>query len=123
MERRKMIWISRLYVVFIAAVIGWCFAIHSVLPLMFVWTPRFYCGWFHQTLGLTQHAGMAMNVADHRLNTRTVYINPGFAFPYMHILYHFQHHMLPLGPPHALPKPPEPLNPDTPPPSPRLCPI
>ncbi len=62
MERRKMIMISGLYVALIAAMIGWCFVIHSIMPLMFVWTPRFYCGWFHQTLGLTQHAGMAVKV-------------------------------------------------------------
>jgi fatty acid desaturase len=120
MERRKMIWISRLYVVFIAAVIGWCFAIHSVLPLMFVWTPRFYCGWFHQTLGLTQHAGMAMNVADHRLNTRTVYINPVFAFLYMNMQYHVEHHVLPMVPFHALPKLHEAIKAETPPAYPSL---
>jgi fatty acid desaturase len=104
MERRKMIWASRIYLVLIAALIAWCVAIHSMLPLMFVWTPRFYCGWFHQTLGLTQHAGMAMNVADHRLNTRTVYINPVFAFLYMNMHYHIEHHLLPMVPYHALPQ-------------------
>ncbi|HEV3425121.1 MAG TPA: fatty acid desaturase [Paraburkholderia sp.] len=116
MERRKMIWTSRVYVVLIAAVIGWCVAIHSILPLMFVWTPRFYCGWFHHTLGLTQHAGLAMNVTDHRLNTRTVYINPVFRFLYMNMNYHIEHHLLPMVPYHALPQLHEAILAQTPPP-------
>jgi fatty acid desaturase len=104
MERRRMIWTSRAYVAIMAAVVYWCIAVGSILPLLFVWTPRFYCGWFHQTLGLTQHAGLAMNVADHRLNSRTVYTNPVFSFLYMNMNYHVEHHMLPMVPYHALPK-------------------
>jgi fatty acid desaturase len=70
---------------------------------MFVWTPRFYGGWLHQLLGLTQHAGLAVNVKDHRLNTRTVYINPVFRFLYLNMNYHLEHHLLPMVPFHALP--------------------
>ena len=102
-ERPKMIRNSRIYLLIVGGTIAWSVAIGSVLPLMFVWTPRFYCGWFHQLLGLTQHAGMAMNVHDHRLNSRTVYINPVFRFLYMNMNYHMEHHMLPMVPYHALP--------------------
>src|SRR5258708_25127278 len=87
-----------------AVVIGWCVAMQGVLLVMFVWSPRFYWGCLGQTLGLTQHAGMAMNIADHRLNTRTVYINPVFAFLYMNMHYHIEHHLLPMVPYHALPR-------------------
>jgi fatty acid desaturase len=102
-ERRKMIWTSRAYVAILAGVVAWSIAAHSVLPLMFVWTPRFYCGWFHQLLGLTQHAGLAQDVHDHRLNSRTFYTNPVFRFLYMNMNYHTEHHMLPVVPWHALP--------------------
>lgn len=115
MERNKMVWSSRAYVAIMAAVVFWCVQIHSVLPLMFVWTPRFYCGWFHQTLGLMQHAGLDMNVHDHRLNSRTVYVNPVFRFIYMNMNYHLEHHMLPMVPYHALPKLHEAIKGQTPP--------
>ena len=102
-ERRKMIWTSRVYVLVMAGVIAWSIAARTVLPLLLVWTPRFYCGWFHQLLGLTQHAGLAMDVHDHRLNSRTFHTNPVFRFLYMNMNYHAEHHMLPVVPWHALP--------------------
>ena len=54
--------------------------------------------------GLTQHAGLAENVLDHRLNCRTVYMNPIFRFLYWNMNYHVEHHMFPLVPYHALPE-------------------
>jgi fatty acid desaturase len=103
-EKPKMIWSSRIYVAVIVVTIVLAIALHSFLPLMFVWTPRFYAGWLHQLLGLTQHAGLGVNVKDHRLNTRTVYINPVFRFLYLNMNYHLEHHLLPMVPFHALPR-------------------
>ena len=37
-----------------------------------------YGTWLHIVFGLTQHAGLAEDVLDHRHNTRTVYMNPSF---------------------------------------------
>ncbi|TKC92352.1 fatty acid desaturase [Trinickia terrae] len=119
-ERSKMVWISRAYVAIMIALIAWCVSVHSILPLLFVWTPRFYCGWFHQTLGLTQHAGLAANVTDHRLNTRTVHTNPVFRFLYMNMNYHIEHHVLPMVPYYALPRLHEAIRSQTPPPYPNL---
>jgi fatty acid desaturase len=102
--RARMIWSSRVYVLIFGGVAVWAVAIGSFLPLMFVWTPRFYCGWHHQLCGLTQHAGLAENVTDHRLNTRTVYMNPVNRFLYFNMNYHLEHHMFPMVPFHALPK-------------------
>lgn len=102
-ERWKMIWSSRVYVLIIGGTAGWAFAIGSFLPLMFVATPRFYGGWLHQLFALTQHAGLAENVTDHRLNTRTVYMNPVWRFLYLNMNYHIEHHMFPMVPFHALP--------------------
>jgi fatty acid desaturase len=54
-------------------------------------------------MGLTQHAGLAENVLDHRLNSRTVYMNPVFRFLYWNMNYHVEHHMFPMVPYHRLP--------------------
>jgi fatty acid desaturase len=102
-ERWKMIWSSRAYVAIIAATALWSYAIGSFLPMMFVALPRFYGGWLHQLCALTQHAGLAENVTDHRLNTRTVYLNPAYRFLYLNMNYHIEHHMFPMVPFHALP--------------------
>ena len=53
--------------------------------------------------GLTQHSGLADDVTDHRLNSRTVYMNPISRFVYWNMNYHVEHHMFPMVPFHALP--------------------
>ncbi len=54
--------------------------------------------------GLTQHAGLAENVLDHRLNCRTVYTNFINRYLYWNMNYHVEYHMFPLVPYHALPR-------------------
>ncbi|AXF01082.1 fatty acid desaturase [Paraburkholderia hospita] len=103
-EKPKMIWSCRIYLAVVIGTIALAVAMHSFLPLMFVWTPRFYGGWLHQLLGLTQHAGLAVNVKDHRLNTRTVQTNFVFRFLYLNMNYHLEHHLLPMVPFYALPR-------------------
>ncbi|MBI3672850.1 MAG: fatty acid desaturase [Rhizobiales bacterium] len=97
-ERAKVVWASRLYLLIIAAVIAWCLAAQSILPALFVVLPRFYGGFFSQAFNLTQHAGLNEDVRDHRLNTRTVYMNPVFDFLYANMNYHIEHHMFPMVP-------------------------
>ena len=103
-ELNKVVWSSRAYVAVFASVAGWCIASGSVLPSLFIILPRFYGGAFAQLFNMTQHAGLAEDVWDHRLNTRTVRLNPLFAFLYMNMNYHVEHHMFPLVPFHALPR-------------------
>jgi fatty acid desaturase len=103
-EKVKMVWSSRVYLLLIAGTAVWALSLGSFLPLMFVGTPRFYGGWLHQIGGLTQHAGLKENAHDHRLNTRTVLLNPAFSFLYFNLNYHVEHHLFPLVPFHALPK-------------------
>ena len=71
---------------------------------MFVVLPRFYGVWLSVYFANTQHAGLAENVTDHRLNSRTVYMNPVFRFIYWNMNYHVEHHMFPMVPYHALPE-------------------
>jgi fatty acid desaturase len=103
-EQRKMVWSSRAYVAIVGGTGLLAIAVGSFLPMMYVLLPRFYCGWHHQLVGLTQHAGLAENVKDHRLNTRTVYMNPVYRFLYLNMNYHIEHHMFPMVPYHALPR-------------------
>ena len=65
-----------------------------------------------------QHLGLAEDVLDHRLNSRTIYMNPIFRFLYWNMNYHVEHHMFPLVPYHALPKLHEAIKADCPPPYP-----
>ena len=59
---------------------------------------RCYGAWLYVTTGLTQHAGLAEDVLDHRLNCRTVYMNPIVRFLYWEMNYHVEHHMFPMVP-------------------------
>jgi fatty acid desaturase len=99
-----MFWWSRAYLFIYAGMVAWSIAIRSWLPILFFPLARLYGGWLHQIFSLTQHSGLAENVRDHRLNTRTVELNPVFRFLYFNMNYHIEHHMFPTVPFHALPK-------------------
>jgi len=101
-EWRKMFWWSRCYLLIYAGMIVWSIVIKSWLPLLYFPLARLYGGWLHQIFSLTQHAGLAENVRDHRLNTRTVNMNPVFRFLYFNMNYHIEHHLFPMVPFHAL---------------------
>jgi len=76
---------------------------HSILPLLFVGLPNLFGSWLMVIYGLTQHAGLAENVLDHRLNCRTVRMNFINRYLYWNMNYHVEHHMFPLVPYHNLP--------------------
>ena len=71
---------------------------------MYVGIPTLFGSWLLQLYGLTQHAGLQENVLDHRLNSRTVYMNRLHRYLYWNMNYHVEHHMFPLVPYHALPR-------------------
>ena len=104
MEYPKVFRVAQIWVAIWAAIIGACFYFGSILPAMFVGLPSFYGAWMYLMFGLTQHAGLAEDVLDHRLNSRTVYMNPVFRFIYWNMNYHVEHHMFPMVPYHAIPK-------------------
>ncbi len=106
--------VARVHLLIHALVIFWALKIGSILPLMFVSFPIFYGAWLTVVFAITQHAGLAENVLDHRLNTRTIYMNPIFRFLYWNMNYHVEHHMFPLVPYHALPELHEEMKNDTP---------
>lgn len=103
-EYSKVFLRARIYVFIYLSVIGLTIYYRSVLPLMFIGLPNFYGAWLIAVYGYTQHAGLAENVLDHRLNCRTVYMNPVNRFLYWNMNYHLEHHMFPLVPYYNLPK-------------------
>ena len=50
--------------------------------------PPFYGNTILMICAMTQHAGLADNVKDHRKSTRTVILNPFFSFLYSNMEYH-----------------------------------
>ena len=103
-EWPKVFVIARIWLVIHLAIIVVSLWLGSWIPLLlFGILPNMYGGWFSPLVGLTQHAGLAENVLDHRLNCRTVYMNPVFRFLYLNMNYHVEHHMFPMVPYHALP--------------------
>jgi fatty acid desaturase len=103
-----------------AGVVVACVMSHSILPAMVIGLPRMYGAWHHIVTGLTQHSGLAEDVTDHRLNSRTVYMNPFSRFVYWNMNYHVEHHMFPMVPFHALPALHAELKDDLPAPAPSI---
>ena len=103
MERRKVFVAARIYLGILLAVLLACLLLRSILPAMLVGLPTFYGAWLLVILGTTQHAGLQEDVLDHRLNSRTIYMNPVLRFLYWNMNYHIEHHMFPMVPYHALP--------------------
>ena len=103
-EQPKAIRAARIWLAIHLVTIGVAIWMGSILPLMLIGLPRLYGAWHHVMTGLLQHGGLADNVIDHRLNSRTVYMNPISRFIYWNMNYHVEHHMFPMVPYHALPK-------------------
>ena len=102
-DHKRVVAESRVFVAIWAGLALWCVLSRSLVPLAFFVGPSFYGVWFAWLLGNLQHAGLQEDVLDHRLNSRTVYLNPVFRFLYWNMNYHIEHHLFPQVPAHALP--------------------
>ena len=101
-EYGKVVVRARVYVLIYAGVIVLAAGTRSILPLMFIGLPAVYGAWFLPIYTHTQHAALAENVLDHRLNSRTLYMDPINRFLYWSMNYHLEHHLFPLVPYHNL---------------------
>ncbi|MGR3542630.1 MAG: fatty acid desaturase family protein [Hasllibacter sp.] len=117
----RAIRIARIWTAIYAATLGAALAFQSWIPVLLIGGPRLYGAWHHVMCGLLQHGGLAEDVSDHRLNTRTVLMNPVSRFLYWNMNYHLEHHMFPAVPYHRLPKLHALLRHDLPPPSPSIA--
>lgn len=101
-EYGKVVFRARVYIVIYGGVIALSIYTGSILPLMFIGLPALYGSWLQFIYGHTQHAALAENVLDHRLNSRTIYLNAVNRYLYWEMHYHVEHHMFPLVPYHNL---------------------
>ena len=100
---RRVVWEARVFLLLLVGVIVAAVALGTIVPLLFVGLPSFYGAWLLWFFAITQHAGLREDVLDHRMNTRTVYINPVFRFLYLNMNYHVEHHLFPGVPYYNLP--------------------
>ena len=121
MERARVYLVARIWLAIHLAVIAAALYSRSWLPVLLVGPlPAMYGAWVHVMTGITQHGGLAEDVLDHRLNSRTVLMNPLLRFIYWNMNYHVEHHMFPMVPYHALPALHEAIKADLPPPTPGI---
>ena len=102
-DRTKITRAARIWLAIYALTIATALATSSWIPLLLVGLPRLYGAWHHVLTGLLQHLGLAENVSDHRLNTRTVLMNPVSRFIYLNMNYHLEHHLFTMVPYYNLP--------------------
>jgi len=115
MERGRVYRTARIWLCIHMVPIALSLALQSFIPVLLVGPlPTMYGAWYMVYMGFTQHAGLAENVLDHRLNSRTVYMNPLFRYLYWNMNYHVEHHMFPMVPYYRLPALHEIMKPDTP---------
>ena len=113
---------ARIWLVILAATLLTALATRSFLPFMVIGIgPTVLGSWHFILTGLLQHTGMADNVLDHRLNSRTVLMNPISRFIYWNMNYHVEHHMFQMLPYHALPRLHDAIKGDLPPPNSRIA--
>ncbi|WP_299045693.1 fatty acid desaturase family protein [uncultured Tateyamaria sp.] len=103
-DHPKIFRIARIWLAIYACTLAVALLSGSILPLMVIGLPRLYGAWHHVLTGLLQHLGLAENVTDHRLNTRTVMMNPFSRFIYLNMNYHLEHHMFTMVPYYNLPR-------------------
>ena len=101
-EIKKVINSSRLYVLFWFIVIIISVVYGTWLAVLMILLPPFYGNTILMICAMTQHAGLADNIKDHRKSTRTVVLNPFFSFLYSKMEYHIEHHIFPKIPCHNL---------------------
>jgi fatty acid desaturase len=103
-EQGKAIRAAQVHIAIYAVTLVAAALASSWIPLLVIGLPRLYGCWHMVMTGLLQHGGLADNVLDHRLNSRTVHMNRVSRFLYWNMNYHVEHHMFPMVPYHALPK-------------------
>lgn len=114
-EWHKVVLSSRIYVAIWVTVVGFAIGVRSIEPLLLIGGPSFFGKWLLVAYGITQHAGLAEDSLDHRLNSRSVRMNRLHRYLYWNMNFHIEHHMFPTVPFHALPALHEAVKADYPP--------
>ena len=101
-EQPKVRFFARIHIILWLTIIGCSIYFQTWLPIILLLLPFIYGTTTRNMFDFVQHAGLANNVRDHRLCTRTVKFNPIFSFLYWHMEYHLEHHMFPMVPSYNL---------------------
>lgn len=92
LRRRLAGWARILLVGHGAIVVAACYFRLWAVPLLITLAP-FYAGWLQWLCNESQHTGLPGEVADFRLCSRTIHLNPVLGFLYFHMNYHTEHHL------------------------------
>ncbi|MEM6759872.1 MAG: fatty acid desaturase [Pseudomonadota bacterium] len=103
-DRPRVFRVARITLAIHLGAVLWAVLAASWVPALLIGLPHFYGAWQRVMTGTLQHLGMAENVTDHRLNTRTVHMNLMHRFLYLNMNYHVEHHMFTMVPYYNLPK-------------------
>ncbi len=114
-EFPKLIRQSRIIGAIHLGIIALAVVTRSIVPLVLTSFATCYGAWALYLMGFTQHVGLAEDVTDFRLNTRTVRMNIVWRFLYCNMNYHLEHHMYPMVPFHSLAAMHEEIKDDCPP--------
>ncbi len=100
-EYQKVVWSARANLACYFGVIGVAIGTHSWWPILFIFGARLVAMYIG-VVSAVHHGGLAENVPDWRLNTRTVLVGPVTRLLHWNMNYHLEHHMYPTVPFHAL---------------------
>ena len=114
--KRQTIWLARLWLAILGSTVATALYLESLLPILLIGPlPAMYGGTLRHLFALSQHVGLAVNVNDHRLNTRTIILGPLLSYLYLNMNYHLEHHLYPAVPYYHLPRLYKELAPQCPP--------
>ena len=113
--RRSLFAWARLQLIGQLLIVGVSLYFHLWLVPVLITLAPFYGGGLQYLCNNSQHVGLQGNVADFRLCTWTVILNPFLRFLYWHMNYHIEHHMYAAVPCYNLKKLHEQIKPDLPP--------
>ncbi|MDA3038934.1 MAG: fatty acid desaturase [Actinomycetota bacterium] len=97
-EHKRIIRAARVHVAIYVLSIVLSLVFWSWIPVVLILIPMWYGSTLLMLVGHAQHDGMAMNVLDHRLNSRSFIAGPIISFLYFHMQWHVEHHLFPQVP-------------------------
>ena len=101
-EQPKVRFFARIHMILWLSIIGSSIYFQTWLPILYLLLPFLYGTTFINIIHFIQHAGLANNVRDHRLTTRTVKLNAFLSFLSWNMEYHLEHHMFSMVPSYNL---------------------
>ena len=103
-EQSKVRFFARIHIFLWILIISSSLYFQTWFLILYLLLPFLYGTTLINMIHFVQHAGLANNVNDHRLTTRTVKLNIFLSFLCWNMEYHLEHHMFPMVPSYNLKK-------------------